>query len=75
MNIVKWPENGSRNKVKGGDKEQHIRLWIEKCQGDFREVGLVSYFINDLQERTENTFTNSAADTELGVTDTRQDRK
>lgn len=75
MNIVKWPENSSRNKVKGGDKEQHIRLWIEKCQGDFREVGLVSYFINDLQERTENTFTNSAADTELGVTDTRQDRK
>lgn len=58
--------------MKGGDKEQHIRLWIEKCQGDFREVGLVSYFINDLQESTENKFTNSAADTELGVTDTRQ---
>lgn len=69
-------KTGSRNKVKGGDKEQCIRLWIEKCQRDFCEVGLVSYFINDLQERTENKFTNSAADTELGrVSDTRQDRK
>lgn len=46
------------------------------CQRDSSEVGLVSYFVNDLQERTENKFTNSAADTELGgVADTRQDRK
>lgn len=51
-------------------------MWIEKCLGDFSEVGLVSCFINDLQERTENKFANSAADTELeGVADTRQDRK
>jgi len=62
--------------VKGGDEEQHIRLWREKCQRDFREVGLVSYFINDLQERTESKFTNSVDDTELGgAADTRQDRK
>lgn len=41
-----------------------------------REVGLVSYFINDLQERTESKFTNSADDTKRGgVADTRQDRK
>lgn len=65
-------KTGSRNKAKSDDKEQHIRLCIEQCQRDLREVGLVSCFINVLQERRGSQFTSSADDTKLGgVADTR----
>lgn len=44
-------KTSSRNKVKGGDKEQHIRLWIEKCQRDF--VRLVLFHISLMISRRE----------------------
>lgn len=47
-------------------------MWIERYRGDVRSVGLVSCFINDLQDRTSSVLASSADGTELGgVADTK----